>query len=150
MNHHVADRRFGIDQLLRDEPTDLDMILNRTDKTFASIPAHLITLDSYSEYFGIYEHSTQGQSPYAMVCLHEAEDTSLVDSFDVWLERYMAANVLKYTGISFNDFMHLTRDRADAILSRCEVLAEKEDNVVGDALDSIDMRNKVRNDTRSR
>lgn len=144
MGQHVADRRFGFDQLQREEPTSLDTILNKTDKILSSIPAQYVTLDCYSEYFGIYQASTQGNSPYALVCMHEAEDTSLIDSYDVWVERYLESSVLKYTGISLEQFFMLTRDRAEAIIQRCDRLAETEDNAVGNALNAAGLKDKPR------
>ncbi|MNF02929.1 hypothetical protein D3C81_2117770 [compost metagenome] len=62
--------------------------------------------------------------------MHEPEDLGLVDPFDVYLERYLVANVLKYTGIPFDNFLKLTRDRAEATLRRCDNLSTKEDTDV--------------------
>ncbi|QTH80372.1 hypothetical protein PA10_00172 [Pseudomonas phage pPa_SNUABM_DT01] len=100
------------------------------DKTLDSIQAEIITRECYDEYFGIYAQSTQGASPWALAAMHEPEDLGKVDPFDVYLERYLVANVLKYTGINFQDFMKLPRDRAEAMLKRCDSLSSKEDSDV--------------------
>jgi len=107
--------------------TELDRVLATTDKTLDSVAAHLVITECYDEYFGVYESSSQGQSPFALVAMHEAEDLAAVDPYDVYLERYLAANVLRFTGISFQDFLKLPRDRAEAILSRCDAVSSKED-----------------------
>ena len=95
-----------------------------------SVAAQIITHECYDDYFGVYAGSSQGQGPFALVAMHEPEDLAAVDPFDVYFERYLVANVLKFTGLSLNDFLKLPRDRAEAILKRCEVVSTKEDNEV--------------------
>jgi hypothetical protein len=116
------------------EPTVLDTVLSTSEKTLDSIAAQIVTTECYDEYFGIYENSTQAHSNFAIVALHEAEDLAAVDPFDVYLERYLAANVLKFTGIAFQEFIKLPRDRAEAILKRCDLVSTKEDNAVDELL----------------
>ncbi|MNO25625.1 hypothetical protein D3C76_154670 [compost metagenome] len=106
-------------------------MLGTYEGTLDSIAAEIITRECYDDYFGVYSQSTQGHSPWALVAMHEPEDLGLVDPFDVYLERYLVANVLKYTGINFQDFMKLPRDRAEAMLKRCDGLSSKEDSEVG-------------------
>ncbi|MNG10775.1 hypothetical protein D3C84_942660 [compost metagenome] len=95
-----------------------------------SIAAQIVITECYDEYFKIYESSSQGNSPLAIIAMHEAEDLALVDPYDLYLERYLAANVLKFTGMAFPEFMKLTKDRAEAILRRCDGMASKEDGEV--------------------
>lgn len=95
-----------------------------------SIAAQIITNECYDDYFGIYESSSQGQSPYALIAMHESEDLAAVDPFDVYLERYLVANVLKFTGLTLEAFLKLPRDRAEAILKRCDIVSTKEDSEV--------------------
>ena len=51
---------------------------------------------------------------------------SIVDPFDRELEKYLNANVLKYTGISFEVYMTYSRDKCEKFLLRCDALASKE------------------------
>jgi len=101
----------------------------------------LVTNECFDEYFGIYESSSQGNSPYALVAMHEAEDPVLVDPFDMYLERYLAANVLKITGINFIDFLTLPRDRAEATLKRCDAISGREDREVDDLMNRVGLKN---------
>jgi hypothetical protein len=137
MGYHVGDRSFGIDKLdNKDEPTVLDEVLSTSEKTLDSIAAQIVATECYDEYFGIYETSSRGSSNYALVAMHEAEDLCAVDPFDVYLDRYMVTNVLKYTGIDFQTFLKFPRDRAEAILKRCDVVSSKEDTEVNDLVNS--------------
>lgn len=119
-----------MDKLESDEQTVLDKVLSTFEGTMPSIAAQIITTECYDDYFGVYEGSTQGQGPFALVAMHESEDLAAVDPFDVYLERYLVANVLKFTGLSLNDFLKLPRDRAEAILKRCDIVSTKEDSEV--------------------
>lgn len=115
----------------------LDELLSKSDKVLDSIPAQIVTLECYDDSFGIYETSSQGQSPLSLIAMHEPEDLAMVDPYDLYLERYLAANVLKFTGMPFDSFMKLTNDRAEAILKRCDTMASKEDNEVGNLMSSM-------------
>ncbi|MCY1331312.1 hypothetical protein D9M68_19780 [compost metagenome] len=132
---HVGDRPFGARQLESDEATILDQVLANSDKVLSSIPAQIVALECYDDYFGINGNSKYGESPYALVALHEPEDVAAVDPYDVYLERYLVANVLKFTGMSFKDFLTLPRDRADAILKRCDAVSSKEDSAIQGLMD---------------
>lgn len=141
IGNHVGDRQFGMDKLERlDEPTVLDTVLSTSEKTLDSIAAQIVATECYDEYFGIYQTSGQGHSNYALTALHNAEDLASVDPFDVYLERYLAANVLKYTGISFQEFLKLPRDRAEAILKRSDVVSSKEDASVASLMEGAGMK----------
>ena len=131
MNFHVGDRRFGYSQLQNyEEPSVLDKVLSTSEKTLDSIAAQIVSTECYDDYFNIYSNSSQGESPLSLVGMHEPEDLALVDPYDVYLERYLAANVLKFTGMSFQEFMTLTKDRGESILRRCDAMASKEDSEV--------------------
>lgn len=117
-----------------DDISILDKVLSTTEKTLDSIAAQIVTTECYDDYFGITTNSTQGNSNYALVAMHEPEDLALVDPYDVYLERYLVANVLKYTGMSFDTFLKLPRDRAEAILKRCDAVSSKEDQQVADLM----------------
>lgn len=131
MNLHVGDRRFGYSQLQNyEEPSVLDKVLGTSEKTLDSIAAQIVSTECYDDYFNIYSNSSQGESPLSLVGMHEPEDLALVDPYDVYLERYLAANVLKFTGMSFQEFMTLTKDRGESILRRCDAMASKEDSEV--------------------
>lgn len=138
MNLHVGDRRFGFDVLSNESKiSELDQILSTSEKTLESIPAAIVTQECYDEYFGIYSNSSQGSSNLALVAMHEPEDLAICDPYDLYLERYLAANVLKYTGMSFTEFTGLTKDRAEAILRRCDAMATKEDAEVGNLVNGM-------------
>lgn len=140
MGQYVGDRSFGAAQLgpeRWDEPTILDQTLSEFDGTLGPIAAQWVVTECYDEYFNIYENSTLGSSPYALVSMHEPEDLTLASSYDLYLERYLEANVLKYTGINFNDFMQLPRDRGEAILKRCDEIASKEDTDVENLMNNL-------------
>lgn len=94
-------------------------------------------MECYDDYFGVYKHSTQSESPYALVAMHEPEDLAMVDPFDVYLERYLVANVLKFTGITFQDFLALPRDRAEALLKRCDTVSSKEDTEISNLVNGV-------------
>ncbi|MNB58647.1 hypothetical protein D3C87_364500 [compost metagenome] len=121
----------------KDDITALDEVLSKYEGTLDSIPAQIIITECYDDYFGVYEQSSQGMSPYALVAMHEAEDLALVDPFDVYLERYLVANVLKYTGMSLDTFMKLPRDRAEAVLKRCDNVSTKEDTEVNKLMNGV-------------
>ena len=114
----------------KDDITALDDVLSKFEGTLDSIPAQIVITECYDDYFGVYAQSSQGQSPYALIAMHESEDLALVDPFDVYLERYLVANVLKYTGMSLDTFLKQPRDRAEAILKRCDNVSSKEDTEV--------------------
>jgi len=124
----------------RDTLSTLDKELSTFEGTLDSVAAHLVVTECYDEYFGIYENSSQGRSPFALAALHEPEDLSAVDPFDTYLERYLAANVLKFTGIDYVTFMTLPRDRAEAILKRCDSISMKEDASVGQLMDQVGIK----------
>lgn len=96
------------------------------EKPLSSIAAQLLTLETYDEEFGVYETSTQQSTQFHLNAQHEAEDMSIVDPFDRELEKYLNANVLKYTGISFEVYMTYSRDKCEKFLLRCDALASKE------------------------
>lgn len=104
----------------------IDKVLSETEVTLSSIPAAIVIQEIYDEECGIYESSTAADGPYALVSLHEAEDMSLVDPFDREMDKYLNANVLKYTGITFERYLEFTRDKCEKLLLRCDALAEKE------------------------
>lgn len=131
---HVGDRSFGIDKIESDEPTLLDEVLSKSDKILDSIPAQIVARECYDDYFGVADSSEFRESNYSLIALHDAEDVCAVDSFDVYMDRYLAANVLKFTGINFSDFLKLSRERAEAILKRCDAVASKEDTAVQNML----------------
>ncbi len=93
--------------------------------------------ECYDEYFGIYQNSSQGNSPLALVALHEPEDLALADPFDRQLDRYLAANVLKYTGMDFKTFLQLPHYRAEVVLRRCDEISGKEDQAVNTLMNSV-------------
>lgn len=124
--------------------TELDRVLSTTEKTFPSIAAQLIINDCFDETFEILSNSSQSESNFASVCMHETEDMSLIDSYDVWLTRYMEANVLKYTGITYDKFLMLPRDRAEAVISKCESLDEKESAAVNGLMNSLDGKGSLK------
>jgi hypothetical protein len=139
---HAGDRLFGTRQLETDEPTILDQVLAASEKVLTSIPAQIVARECYDDYFDINSTSKYGDSPHAPVAMHEAEDVTAVDPFDVYLEKYMVANVLKFTGISFDSFLKLTRERADAILKRCDLVSSKEDTAINSMMDSAKVGKK--------
>lgn len=51
---------------------------------------------------------------------------SLVDPFDREMDKYLNANVLKYLGITFQQFLQFPRDKCEKMLRRCDSLATKE------------------------
>lgn len=102
------------------------MALAELEKPLSSIAAQLFTLETYDEEFGVYDSSTQQQTQFLLNAQHEAEDMSIVDPFDRELEKYLNANVLKYTGISFETYMSYSRDKCEKFLLRCDALATKE------------------------
>lgn len=112
----------------------LDKELSEFEGTLDSIAADIVITECYDEYFGVYQHSSQGMSPFALAALHEPEDLTAVDPFDLYLERYLAANVLKYCGVDFMEFMKFPRDRAEAILKRCDAISSREDSDVNNLL----------------
>lgn len=120
-----------------DDVSELDKTLSQFEGTLDPIAAQIVITECYDEYFGVYAQSSQGDSPYALIAMHEPEDLALVDPFDVYLERYLVANVLKYTGLSLNDFLKLPRDRAEAILKRCDTVSTKEDTEVGKLMNGV-------------
>ncbi len=105
-----------------------------------SIASQLVVTECYDEYFDIYTNSSQGRSPFALAAMHEPEDLSLVDPFDTYMERYLAANVLKYFGIDFTTFLTLPRDRAEAILKRSDAISAKEDSSVGQLMGQVGIK----------
>lgn len=105
-----------------------------SEKVLGSIPAQILTMECYDDYFGIYAHSRRGGSNFAISEMHGPEDVIAVDSFDVFLDRYLSTNVLKYTGLNFESFMKLPRDRAEAVLKRCDHISTKEDTAVENML----------------
>lgn len=121
----------------KDDITALDEVLSKYEGTLDSIPAQIIITECYDDYFGVYSQSSQGHSPYALVAMHESEDLALVDPFDVYLERYLVANVLKYTGMSLETFMKMPRDRAEAVLKRCDSVSSKEDTEVSKLMNGV-------------
>jgi hypothetical protein len=104
----------------------IDRVLSETKETLGSIPAQIVTLEIYDEEVGIYKTSTVDESGLSLVALHEAEDMSIVDPFDRELDKYLNANVLKYTGITFDQFLMYPRDKVEKMLKRCDQLASKE------------------------
>jgi hypothetical protein len=132
---HVSDRPFGTRQLESDEPSILDTVLAESDALLTSIPAQIVAIECYDDYFGIYSNSKFGESNFASVAMHDPEDVVAVDAYDVYLERYLVANVLKFTGMSFSEFLKLPRDRADAVLKRCDTVSTKEDTAVQNLMD---------------
>jgi hypothetical protein len=121
----------------KDSVTALDDVLSRFEGTLDSIPAQIIITECYDDYFGVHAQSSQGMSPYASIAMHESEDLALVDPFDVYLERYLVANVLKYTGMSLDTFMKMPRDRAEAVLKRCDTVSTKEDTEVNKLMGGV-------------
>jgi hypothetical protein len=121
----------------KEDITALDEVLSKFEGTLDSIPAQIIITECYDDYFGVYKQSSQGNSPYALIAMHEPEDLALVDPFDVYLERYLVANVLKYTGMSLETFLTLPRDRAEAVLKRCDTVSTKEDTEVGKLMNGV-------------
>lgn len=98
--------------------------------TLDPIAAQIIINECYDDLFGVYNSSSQGNSPYASAAMHEAEDMGRVDPFDLYLERYLVSNVLKYTGTTLDAFLDMPKNRAEALMSRCEAIAAKEDKEV--------------------
>lgn len=127
-----------------EEMTVLDDVLSTFEGTLDSIPAQIVITECYDDYFGIYSDSSQRDSPYALIAMHEAEDPAMVDPFDVYLERYLVANVLKYTGMSLDTFLTLPRDRAEAILKRCDSVSSKEDTEVSKLMSGVTGGNQTR------
>lgn len=139
----MGDRSFGAAQLSPErwnEPTVLDTVLETYKGTLASIPSQIVVTECYDEYFGIYDQSSQGSNPFALVSMHESEDLVLADPFDVYLEKFLAAGVLKFTGMDFNTFLGLTRDRAEAVLRRCDAISSKEDTEVDNLLNGVGLK----------
>lgn len=120
-----------------EELTVLDDVLSTFEGTLDSIPAQIVITECYDDYFGVYADSSQRDNPYALIAMHEAEDLAMVDPFDVYLERYLVANVLKYTGMSFDTFLTVPRDRAEAILKRCDSVSSKEDTEVNKLMNGV-------------
>lgn len=104
----------------------IDQLLVRTTKLLDSIAAQIVILETYDDEMGIYNTSSQADNALSLVSLHEAEDLSLVDPYDREMDRYLNANVLKYMGLSFNEYLELSRYRAEKMLARCDRLATKE------------------------
>lgn len=119
----------------------IDRVLSETTETIGSIAAQIVTLEIYDEEVGIYATSSIGESALSLVALHEAEDMSIVDPFDRELDKYLNANVLKYTGVTFDQFLTYPRDKVEKMLKRCDLLATKESEEAEAAMDPI--RNKM-------
>ena len=109
-------------------------MLSQCDVITDSIAAQYVARECYDEYMGIYANSQHGDSNFALVAMHDPEDVAAVDTYDVYLEKYLVANVLKFTGMSFDKFLLLPRDRADAILKRCDTVSTKEDAAVSELM----------------
>lgn len=112
----------------------MDQALENFDGTLDPVAAQIVITECYDEFFEIYDNSHQGKSNFALVAMHEPEDLAIADPFDLYLERYMAAGVLKYTGIDFETFLSLPRDRVETILKRCDNMASKEEQGVNELL----------------
>lgn len=119
----------------------IDKVLSESDTVLDSIAAQIVTMEIYDDEVGTYESSTLPASGLSLVSLHESEDMSLVDPFDRELERYLNANVLKYTGITFDQFLNYPRDKTEKMLVRCDSLATKESKEAEEAMSGI--RNKL-------
>lgn len=104
----------------------IDQLVLHSDKVLDSIAAQIVILEAYDEEMRIYQTSTQADNTLSLVALHEAEDLSIVDPYDREMDRYLNANVLKYMGLSFNEYLKLSRYRAEKMLIRCDALAAKE------------------------
>lgn len=101
-------------------------MLSEATKPLSSIAAAIIIQEIYDEETGIYETSTVSEGQFSLVSLHEAEDMSLADPYDRELDKYLNANVLKYTGTTWDKFLELPRDKCEKLLLRCDALANKE------------------------
>lgn len=104
----------------------IDKVLSEAVHPLDSIAAAIVTQEIYDEECGIYDTSTVADGPFALVSLHEAEDMSLADPYDRELDKFLNANVLKYTGTTWDKFLELPRDKCEKLLQRCDALANKE------------------------
>lgn len=119
-------------------------MLSEAQNPIGSIPAQIVTNEIYDEEMGIEASSTIGDTMFSISSLHEAEDLSIVDPFDRELDKYLNANVLKYTGTTFDAFLMLPRDKCDKLLKRCDKLATKEAEEAEAAMNPLRQKIPVR------
>jgi hypothetical protein len=122
----VGDRGFGLHIFDKGHLPLIDRVLSESEHPLDSVAAQIVTLEIYDEECGIYDTSTVAEGQFSLVSLHEAEDLSLADPYERELDKYLNANVLKYTGTTWDSFLTLPRDKCEKLLTRCDALANKE------------------------
>ncbi len=90
-----------------------------------SIEAQMVMQDAYETTYGIHDHERQSDH-LALVRKRPAEDIEAFDHTSDRLTMFHNAGVLKYTGITFDNFMDMPRHRGDTLMLACQEIGRKE------------------------
>ena len=104
-----------------------------------STDAQLILRDRYETVFGILNHESEaGQHPFALIRMNKSEDPIPADnSLHDWMRRYIDNDVMKYFGISFDEFLDRPTYQCYMLIEECRKRIEKEAPLIEDALSRL-------------
>lgn len=108
----------------------------------SSIDAQLVLSEVYQTTYGLYDHRANGNpsSPLKGACLHPKEDYITLGARHNFIRRFAICNVAKVSGMSYSEFIELTKDECDVWFEVCEHMSKAENAALNGAVN--DMRNK--------
>ncbi len=98
-------------------------------KQTSYIAAKLLLEEAYQDSYGIFNYmqhakalkaGTEKPRPLASIAVHESEKNFYNYRLSRLLDRYINCDFGKYTGMSFKEYMALTKTDADSLVEACE------------------------------
>lgn len=107
-------------------------VIESIDKLSIS-EARQVMQDIYESKFEIFNHISGPHlkdKPLASVAMHYAESSAGIVTVKDMIKYYVDKNIMKYTGVSLNDFLQLPREHVHAIMEAVNKKSREESTIV--------------------
>lgn len=130
--YRVSDPEFG----LGIDPNDILKFMIGVKKKLSVIEAKIILANQYDDLYGIYDHGVDDdENPIPLVGFHWCENTTEGNPMYEEIHNFIKFNILKYTGLSYKEYLDLPAPIAAHVRDTCEKYGKEENDKLERDLD---------------